>query len=80
MIHRWSSRSKLLCLLAMMFAIAMIQHVILLPWVGVTVFGLYGVARLPFRYLLKRLPYPGLFILATIAFLPFVSGETIIWQ
>lgn len=79
-VHRWPTRAKLLSLLAMMFAIALIKHIVLLPWVGFIVFGLYGYARLPLQYLVKRLPYPGIFILATVALLPFISGQTILWQ
>lgn len=79
-VHHWTTRSKLLCLLAMMFAIALVNQVVLLPWIGLLVLWLYYLSQLPFRYLLRRLPYPGLFILATVCLLPFSSGTTVIWQ
>ncbi len=79
-VHRWAVRPKLISLLALMFAIALIQHLTLLPWVMLTVLGLYALAQLPPSYLLKRLPYPGLFIVAMVSLLPWVSGTTILWQ
>ncbi|MCM1984274.1 cobalt ECF transporter T component CbiQ [Lyngbya confervoides] len=79
-VHQWPVRSKLLCLLAMMFAIAMVQHLILLPWVLGMVLGLYLYAQLPLQYLLRRLPYPGFLILGTVLLLPWTSGQDILWQ
>ncbi|HEY9887884.1 MAG TPA: cobalt ECF transporter T component CbiQ [Candidatus Obscuribacterales bacterium] len=79
-IHQWAPRPKLLCLLALMFAIAMIRHLALLPWVGVVVVGLYLWAQLPLTYLWRRLPYPGVFIVAMVGLLPWVSGSTVVWQ
>lgn len=79
-IHRWAVRPKLLSLLALMFAIAMVRHLSLLPWCFVVVGSLYVWSRLPLRYLLRRLPYPGLFILAMVGLLPWISGETVLWQ
>lgn len=79
-IHRWPTRSKVLCLLAMIFSIAMVKQVVLLPWVLGIVAGFYCYARLPLSYLARRLPYPGIFILATVVLLPLTSGQTILWQ
>jgi cobalt/nickel transport system permease protein len=79
-VHRWAARPKLLSLLALMFAIAMVRHLVLLPWVFVVVIGLYLAAQLPLSYLCRRLPYPGLFIVAMVGLLPWISGETVIWQ
>ena len=79
-IHRWAARPKLLSLLALMFAIAMVRQLILLPWVFVVVGGLYLWSQLPLSYLARRLPYPGLFIVAMVGLLPWVSGETVLWQ
>ena len=79
-IHRWAVRPKLLSLLTLMFAIAMVQHLVLIPWIMVMVGGLYIYTGLPLPYLLRRLPYPGIFIVAMVGLLPWISGETIIWQ
>lgn len=79
-IHHWPTRPKVLCLLAMMFAIAMVKQIILLPWIGGVVLGLYLHSRLPFQSLIRRLSYPGLFIVATVLLLPFSAGSTPLWQ
>ncbi|MGF1459639.1 MAG: cobalt ECF transporter T component CbiQ [Leptolyngbyaceae cyanobacterium] len=79
-IHRWAVRSKLISLLALMFAIAMVQHLVLLPGAFLVVVGLYCWSGLPLAYLRRRLPYPGLFIVAMVGLLPWVSGTTVLWQ
>lgn len=79
-IHRWAVRPKLISLLTLMFAIALVQHLILIPWVLTVVVLLYGCSRLPLAYLSHRLPYPGLFVVAMVSVLPWVSGDTVIWQ
>jgi cobalt/nickel transport system permease protein len=79
-IHRWAVQSKLLSLLALMFAIALVRHLVLIPWALGTVLVLYVCSQLPLGYLLRRLPYPGLFIVAMVGLLPWVSGDTILWQ
>jgi cobalt/nickel transport system permease protein len=79
-IHRWAVRSKLLSLLTLMFAIALVRHLVLIPWALGLVLALYIASQLPLSYLLRRLPYPGLFIIAMVGLLPWVSGETVLWQ
>lgn len=79
-IHRWAIRAKLLSLLSLMFAIALISHLSLIPGVLLVVGLLYYCSQLPLRYLLRRLPYPGLFIVAMVGLLPWISGETVLWQ
>ncbi len=80
MVHRWAARPKLLSLLTLMFAIALIQHLVILPWALLVVGLLYGLARLPLSYLMGRLPYPGFFIAATVGVLPWVTGHTVLWE
>lgn len=79
-IHQWAARPKLVSLLALMFAISMVRHLVLLPWVLFVVGGLYCWSQLPLTYLGRRLPYPGLFIIAMVGLLPWISGETVIWE
>ena len=79
-VHRWAARPKLLSLLALMFAIVTVRHLVLLPWVFGVVAGLYLWSQLPLTYLWRRLPYPGLFIVAMVGLLPWISGETVLWQ
>lgn len=79
-VHRWAVRPKLLSLLTLMFTIALVQHLALIPWVLSVVTVLYVASRLPLSYLRHRLPYPGLFIMTMVGALPWLSGETILWQ
>lgn len=79
-IHRWETRSKLVALLALIFAFALVQKLVLLPAMLLVTAVLYGLSRLPFSFLLTRLRYPGFFILAVVFFLPLVSGETVIFS
>ena len=79
-IHRWRPALKLVSLLLLMFAFATVhQLVLLLPMVGMTAV-LYGLSRLPLKFLRQRLSYPGLFILAVVVLLPLTAGETVLWQ
>ncbi|ASC71129.1 Cobalt transport protein [Halomicronema hongdechloris C2206] len=79
-IHRWQPRLKLVGLVALIFAFAGVrQWVLVLPMVVITLL-LYGLSRLPLRFLLQRLHYPGMFILAVVLVLPFASGDTVLWQ
>lgn len=79
-IHRWAPRLKLVSLMLLVFAFAMVHHLPLVPpMVGITAL-LYASSRLPLRFLRQRLSYPGLFILALVVALPFVSGTTVLWQ
>ncbi|NJR58491.1 MAG: cobalt ECF transporter T component CbiQ [Cyanobacteria bacterium CRU_2_1] len=80
LIHRWEPRSKLVGLLALIFAFAFVEDVRLLPAVVVVTTVLYIASRLPLSVLLKRLRYPGIFLLGIVVVLPFLSGETVIWQ
>ena len=79
-IHRWEQNSKLLALLTLIFAFAFVQKLtLLIPMIVVTSI-LYNLSRLPLIFLLNRLRYPGFFILAVVIFIPFIAGETVIWQ
>lgn len=79
-IHRWEPKSKLVGLVALIFAFAGVKDWYLLPaMLGVTV-GLYIASQLPLSFLMKRLRYPGFFLLGIVVLLPFCSGETVIWQ
>ncbi|MDB9525508.1 cobalt ECF transporter T component CbiQ [Oscillatoria sp. CS-180] len=79
-IHCWAVRPKLLSLLGLMFAISLVSHLALIPWVLIVVGLLYRYSQLPWQYLLKRLTYPGIFIVAMVGLLPWISGETVLWQ
>ncbi len=77
-LHRWTPRLKLLSLVLLMFAFAAVKHLsLVIPMLGVTAV-LYALSGLPLSFLLKRLRYPGLFILTVVLVLPFGSGETVL--
>ncbi|MEM6450026.1 MAG: cobalt ECF transporter T component CbiQ [Cyanobacteria bacterium P01_D01_bin.105] len=79
-LHLWTPRLKLLGLGCLMFAFAAIRHLpLVVPMLGTTAL-IYALSGLPLAFLLKRLRYPGLFILTVVLILPLTSGETVLWQ
>ena len=78
LIHQWEQRSKIVALLALIFAFACVKHLVLLPAMILVTATLYVLSRLPLSFLLNRLSYPGFFIVAVVLFLPFVVGNTVI--
>lgn len=79
-IHRWQQNYKIVGLLSLIFAFAFVQKIWLLPIMLVITGILFTLAKIPLSFLIKRLRYPSWFILAVVIFLPFVSGETTIFQ
>lgn len=79
-LHRWAVGPKLFGLLSFMFAVAIVRQLVLVPAALAVVALLYGLSHLPLSYLRRRLPYPGLFIVAMVAVLPLTSGDTLLWQ
>ncbi len=79
-LHRWDPRPKLIGLGALIFAFAFVETVILLPIMLLVTLSLFWISRLPWRFLLNRLRYPGLFLAMVTILLPFLSGETVIWS
>jgi cobalt/nickel transport system permease protein len=79
-LHRWDPRPKLVGLLALIFAFAMVESWKLLPWMILVTTSFYALSQLPLHYWLSRVRYPGIFLVVVIFFLPFLSGETVIWQ
>ncbi|BAU64791.1 cobalt ABC transporter, inner membrane subunit CbiQ [Stanieria sp. NIES-3757] len=79
-IHQWQQTYKFVGLLGLIFAFAFVQKIILLPVILVISVIIYGLAKLPFTFLISRLRYPGWFILSVVILLPFLAGDTVIWQ
>lgn len=79
-IHRWEPRCKLIGLVVLIFAFAFVEDWHLVPLMLSVTAVIYILSKLPLRFLLLRLRYPGIFILAVVAVLPFLSGSTILWQ
>lgn len=79
-LHRWQQEYKLIGLLSLIFAFAFIQNIWLLPVMVTVTSILFMLSKIPVSFLLSRLRYPSWFILAVIILLPFVSGNTPIFQ
>lgn len=79
-IHRWQQEYKLIGLLGLIFAFSFVQSLVLLPIIILISVVFFWLSRLPFTYLISRLRYPGWFILAVVALLPFTVGNTVFWE
>ncbi len=79
-IHQWDVKYKLIGLITLMFAFATVNSWYLIPLMLLVTVMLYGISKLPLSFLASRLRYPGFFLFGVIIFLPFLSGQTIIWQ
>jgi cobalt/nickel transport system permease protein len=79
-IHAWQPRYKLIGLLALIFAIATVENLWVLLVVVLLTAGLYALTGMPLHYWMRRLRYPGFFLLGVVFILPITSGETVLWQ
>ncbi len=79
-IHRWDPRYKLIGLVALIFSFAAIEDLMLLPLMILVTISVFTLSQLPLPFLWQRLRYPGVFLVWITLLLPFVSGETILWQ
>ena len=79
-IHRWKQSSKLVAMLALIFAFAFVKQLILLPAMVIVTAIFYALSRLPLSFFLSRLQYPGFFLIAVVLFLPFLAGEKVIFS
>ncbi len=80
LLSRWDARYKLIGFTALIFSFAAVEQLWLVPAMIGTTAILYVISRLPLRYWLLRLRYPGFFLLGIVFMLPFLSGETVIWR
>ncbi len=77
-LHQWEPRCKLMGLMGLIFAFAMVRDQrLILPMLGVSA-AIYALSHLPISYWRRRLRYPGLFLLGVVGFLPFISGQTVL--
>lgn len=79
-LHRWQQSYKLVGLLSLIFAFAFIQNVWLLPIITIITCIYFSLSEIPISFLIKRLRYPSWFILAVVILLPFISGNTLVFQ
>ncbi len=77
-LHRWDVRFKLIGMFSLIFAFSFVQELHLLPSLLLLTVVLFLVSRLPLHFLLTRLQYPGIFLLAVAIVLPLFSGSTIL--
>ena len=78
-IHRWHCRPKLIAFLVLIFSFTFINQLSFLPVIVAITLVIYFTSRLPVYFLFSRLRYPGIFILAVVILLPFLTGETVIF-
>lgn len=76
--HRWDPRCKLVGFMALIFAFSFVRDFRVLLAVLVVTVTIYFVSRLPVSFVISRLRYPSLFLLALVLILPFVSGQNIV--
>lgn len=79
-IHSWDPRFKLVGLLALIFAFSFVQNLRLLPFLLIITAIIFIISRLPMGFLISRLKYPGVFLLAVAIVLPLFSGTTVIYS
>ncbi|MDJ1171225.1 cobalt ECF transporter T component CbiQ [Roseofilum sp. BLCC_M154] len=79
-VHHWEPRCKFIGLMGLIFAFSGIQSLILLPIILAITLVLYAISGLPWSFLRQRLRYPGWFLLGIVIFLPFIAGETVLWE
>lgn len=77
-IHRWEQPSKFVALMTLIFAFSGVRALWLLPPMLAVTAVLLGLSRLPLRFWLSRLRYPGVFIGTVVLLLPFAVGETVL--
>lgn len=78
-LHRWDPRFKLLGLGTLIFMCAFVTDLRLIPLLLALGAGLVLVSRLPLRFVLARLRYPGIVLLLLAVFLPLLSGQTVLF-
>jgi cobalt/nickel transport system ATP-binding protein len=79
-LHRWNPRVKFVTLFALIVAFSLVRDLAHVPLMLAVTALIFGLSRLPLEFLVKRLRYPGVFLLALTLILPLFSGQTVLWQ
>lgn len=79
-LHRWGVKQKLIGLIVLIFAYSFIQDLRILPAMIFVTAIIFIISRLPVTFLMTRLRYPGIFVMALAVILPFFSGSTILFR
>lgn len=77
-LHRWDQRMKLVGMMALIFAYSYVREPRVLAAMFAVTAVLHVLSRLPLSYTLRRMEYPGIFLLAVLLILPFASGHTVV--
>ncbi|MEM9246883.1 MAG: energy-coupling factor transporter transmembrane protein EcfT, partial [Cyanobacteria bacterium P01_F01_bin.153] len=76
-LHQWEPRCKIVGLLGLIIAIALVNRWELTPVIFVVSMGLYWLSKSPWQQWRDRLKYPTGFVLVMVALLPLTAGKTI---
>lgn len=77
-LHRWGIKQKLIGLTILIFAFAFVQDLRILPAMIIATALIFVISNLPVSFLISRLRYPGVFVLALAVILPLFSGSTVL--
>ena len=77
LIHQWDVRYKIVGLIGLIFAFALVQSWRLIPLLIVLSLVVVVISRLPWQALLKQLSLPTFFIALFVILLPFTNGKTV---
>lgn len=77
-LHVLDPRIKLVSLMILAFSYSFVSTPLLLGVMGVATFLLWTASGLSASFILKKLKFPSLIIMALLLTLPFISGETIL--
>jgi cobalt/nickel transport system ATP-binding protein len=79
-LHRWNPRVKFVALFALIVAFSLVRDLAYVPLMLAVTALIFALSRLPLGFLITRLRYPGVFLLALVVILPLFSGQTVLWQ
>lgn len=79
-LHRWNPRVKFVTLFALIVVFSLVRDLAHVPLMLAVTALIFALSRLPLEFLVKRLRYPGVFLLALVVILPLFSGQTVLWQ
>ncbi len=77
-IHQWDTRWKIVGLLGLIAAFAMVQDWRFMPLLILITCLIYAASGMPWHALRHRLIIPGYVVAAIVIFLPFISGQTVL--
>ncbi len=79
-IHRWDPRFKMIGFILLIFTFSFISQLYLLPAMVLVTFTILWISKLPWSFVLNRLRYPSFFVAVVIILLPFISGDSVLFE